>query len=624
MAPVSVLPHWQNEILKWCPHVSLWLFHQNATTMNKRGSILRSVEVGGGILLTTYGMFTNNAEVFNIHGGWDYIILDEGHRIKNPDINLSRALRTLNVKHRIVLTGTPIQNSLDEVWSIFDFVTEGKLFGDRKRFNAQYTESIQNGSKRDATYEEVREAARCAKLLRKTIRPYFLRREKSLIQQDTNSTSSLKGLQKNDLILWIRLNTLQEEIYRKFLRSNEVKEALEAARNPLAQLTVLKKMCDHPQLLGERRLRSILSSEESSGRIAIHNDTQVQLDLLDSFGEDEEGEDDSAGDFVTSCKMEALFVLLRLLKRDNHHPLIFSQSKKLLDLVAKKFVECRWLYERIDGTIVSPDERQSRITRFNTDPKIFAFLLTTTAGGVGINLTAADRVIIFDPAWNPAVDNQAIDRAYREGQKNHVIVYRFITCGTVEEVIYRRQIFKYSLTNPTIKVSSASQTRYFSKKDLREVFSEDRPFEYSLTQQFLSRIHPPGERKSYPELQAHLDELLSLKEEMGLTGITDNDLMFTKDIVVVENEKSSEAGNPTTPEELEEKAPEEIIPESPLERSIYFLRRRNGPMAEKISSTLKVLEDLPPEQYRKNKETLDEVIETLQFALSISAQEELE
>jgi len=433
LAPVSVLEHWQAELAKWCQYVRLRCFH--GQSKKQRAEALNAIQSKGGVLLTTYGMLQSNVEQLAEWEGekakWDYMILDEGHRIKNPDIKLSQAVRAVPASHRVLLTGTPIQNNLLEVWSLFDFVCQGRVLGDRKTFKREFADKIIAGTDRKATERERQLGAKLAEQLRSIIAPYFLRREKKDVfpaegekkeqrqqqqqqpqrkeQQDEeevsgeeeerseeakeekgrdNSASLPKQLrltvQKNDLILWLYLSETQLQVYRAFLETAQVKEALNSSRSPLAALTVLKKICDHPRLLSE--------------------EMKMCAPLQLSWG----NRDDSPATLISeSGKLRMLVQLLGKHREEGHRTLVFSQSKRMLDIIERVLEWKNMKRLRIDGDVVKPAERQRRIDLFNSDPSYMCFLLTTQTGGLGISLTTADRVIIFDPAWNPAVDDQA-------------------------------------------------------------------------------------------------------------------------------------------------------------------------------------------------------------------------
>ncbi|KAH3764058.1 protein CHROMATIN REMODELING 24 [Pelomyxa schiedti] len=220
--------------------------------------------------------------------------------------------------------------------------------------------------------------------------------------------------------------------------------------------------------------------------------------------------------------MRCLFALLENQVPLGHRFLIFSQSVRMLDIIEKELIAKDYKLCRIDGRMTSTSERQAVINEFNSDTEINCFLLTTQVGGLGINLTSADRVCIVDPSWS-TIDNQAVDRVYRIGQTKDVVIYRFMTCGSIEEKIYRKQVFKESLLRMTFQ--DKNQYRYFSAQELRELFTFDDPT-FSTTQQQLAALH--SNRVSYPELDEHLAFLQSLPV---VAGLSDHDLLFTKEAI---------------------------------------------------------------------------------------------
>jgi len=216
--------------------------------------------------------------------------------------------------------------------------------------------------------------------------------------------------------------------------------------------------------------------------------------------------------------------LIRELSGQGHRTLVFSQSKVMLDIVQAALSAEPITFLRIDGDVASGAQRQSLVERFQTDPAIPVMLLTSGVGGLGLTLTAADRVVILDPSWNPSTDNQAVDRAFRIGQTRDVVVYRLITCGTVEEKIYRKQVFKHGLSRST--TGEEDVVRYFSSQDLRQLFMVSAAgLEVSETQRQLSRMHA-HQRVATEEVQAHIRRLESLP---SVAGISDHDLLFRND-----------------------------------------------------------------------------------------------
>ncbi|XP_078692407.1 DNA excision repair protein ERCC-6-like [Branchiostoma floridae x Branchiostoma belcheri] len=532
--PVALITNWERELEKWASgEIRVKQFH--GSNARERTRNLERVQRRGGVVLTSYGMVSNNweqlAKIDYKEFVWDYVILDEGHKIKNPT-KTTKACHAIPARNRFILTGTPIQNNLREMWALFDFVSQGTLLGTAKTFKMEYENPITRAREKDATAGEIHLGNRMSESLRQLIAPYFLRRTKAEVMpkdkentdpnqdageaQEQASGNTFPSLErKNDLILWVILSKAQQQIYKDFLSLDRVKEMLMTTRSPLAELNVLKKICDHPRLL------STLAC--------------AQLGLDGEDGLDPEDEDNMAHEVAAnsienissdqlmaeSGKTCVLVELLERLKEEGHQTLVFSQSRKMLDIIQKILKSRGFKVMRIDGTITKLEDRDKRIRRFQSDPSWSVFLLTTQVGGVGLNLTAADRVIIYDPSWNPATDAQAVDRAYRIGQQKSVVIYRFITCGSVEEKIYRRQVFKESVTRQTTGACK-DPFRYFSRQDLRELFVMDNP-EHSTTQEQLAQMHSQN-RKSDTALDEHIAYLHSL----GIFGISDHDLLYSK------------------------------------------------------------------------------------------------
>ncbi|KAJ7310311.1 hypothetical protein JRQ81_007216 [Phrynocephalus forsythii] len=335
---------------------------------------------------------------------------------------------------------------------------------------------------------------------------------------------------KNDFIVWVYLAPVQEEIYRKFLSLDHIKELLMTTRSPLAELNVLKKLCDHPRLLSTRACGQLgleaSSPNELGGR---ENEAEEPLSMDKNI--------EHVSDEVLmkeSGKLGFLVALLEKLQREGHRTLVFSQSRKMLDIIAHILKRRSFKFMRIDGTVTDLTEREKRIGVFQNDGGVSVFLLTTQVGGIGLTLTAATRVVVFDPSWNPAVDAQAVDRAYRIGQKENVVIYRLITCGTVEEKIYRRQIFKDALIRQTTG-DKKNPYRYFTMQELRELFTlEDT--RRSSTQLQLQSLHST-QRKTDPCLDEHIAYLHSL----DIFGLSDHDLMYSHETVHEDEAEDEEA-----------------------------------------------------------------------------------
>ncbi|XP_053376504.1 DNA excision repair protein ERCC-6-like [Mercenaria mercenaria] len=527
--PVAVMVNWEKEFQKWAPGMKVVAYHGNSKREKERA--LARVQRRGGVCLTTYGLVVTSWEQLGQQDGrefvWDYMILDEGHKIKNPT-KTTKGVHAIPAHNRIILTGTPVQNNLKELWSLFDFVHQGSLLGIQKTFKMEFENPITRAREKDATIGEKKLGMEMAESLKKIIEPYFLRRTKAEVKErekmekeKDQTDSGVKHAvmptmtRKNDLIVWTFLRETQLKIYQDFLSLDSVKELLMTTKSPLVALNVLKKICDHPRLLSTR----------ACAQLGIQGDEGLDDEILET----EEGNLSAvtriqhvADNILINESGKLLFLveLLDRLKVESHRCLVFSQSRKMLDIMQKVITNRGHKVMRLDGTIAQVYEREQRIQKFQTDPSYSVFLLTTQVGGVGLTLTAADRVVIFDPSWNPATDAQAVDRVFRIGQDKNVVIYRLITCGTVEEKIYRRQIFKDSITRQTTG-NAKNPYRYFSRYELRELFILDDPHS-STTQQLLEQMYS-GKRLTDPSLDEHIAYLYSL----DMFGLSDHDLMFS-------------------------------------------------------------------------------------------------
>ncbi|NXH74553.1 ERC6L protein, partial [Hydrobates tethys] len=543
--PTTLVSSWLAEFARWTPGLRVKEFYGTSKTERTRN--LERIQRKNGIVITSYQMLINNwKQLASSHEQefvWDYVILDEAHKIKCPSTKTTKCVYAIPAKHRLLLTGTPVQNNLREMWSLFDFACQGSLLGTAKTFKMEYENPITRAREKDATLGEKALGLKISENLMTIIKPYFLRRTKEDIKTNhadqpdapfpedpsENSAPVMPSLtRKNDFVVWVYLASVQEEIYRNFLSLDHVKEVLMTTRSPLAELTVLKKLCDHPRLLSARACIQLgLEEQEYS-----EQDHRSEAGMLSGANKIDHLSDETV--IQESGKMLFLVGLLERLREEGHQTLVFSQSRKMLDIIEHVLSRRQFKIMRIDGKVTHLTEREKRINAFQSNKDYSVFLLTTQVGGVGITLTAASRVVIFDPSWNPATDAQAVDRAYRIGQKENVVIYRLITCGTVEEKIYRRQVFKDSLIRQTTG-DKKNPFRYFSKQELRELFTlEDT--RTSATQIQLQSLHAT-QRKTDLQLDEHIAYLHSLE----MFGISDHDLIYTRETAHEEQIESEEA-----------------------------------------------------------------------------------
>ncbi|KAG0239729.1 hypothetical protein BGW41_007529 [Actinomortierella wolfii] len=397
---------------------------QNERTIADK--IIERISEKGHVLVTTYAGLRIHARRL-LRQEWSYIVLDEGHKIRNPDADITLTCKQFRTPHRIILSGTPIQNNLNELWSLFDFVFPGRL-GTLPVFQSQFAIPINIGGYANASNIQVQTAYKCAVVLRDLINPYLLRRMKADVAADMPK--------KSEQVLFCKLTPPQRAAYEEFLKSNEMTSIMEGKRHALFGIDIVRKICNHADILA-RELRK---------------------------------DDDDYGDYRKSGKMVVVKALLEMWQKGKHRVLLFSQTRTMLDILEKFVREQGYNYRRMDGT-TPIQSRMGLVDEFNACKDIYVFLLTTKVGGLGVNLTGADRVIIFDPDWNPSTDVQARERAWRLGQTREVTIYRLMTSGTIEEKIYHRQIFKQFLTNKILK--DPKQRRFFKSHDMADLFTLD-------------------------------------------------------------------------------------------------------------------------------------------------------
>lgn len=452
VAPATLLRQWVNEFHRWWPPLRVSILHSSGsgmfsessegriedeelawdrTSRNRPGNkaakrIVDRVVKHGHVLVTTYAGLQTYGDIL-IPVEWGYAVLDEGHKIRNPNTAITIYCKELRTPNRVILSGTPMQNNLMELWSLFDFIFPMRL-GTLVDFRNQFEIPIKLGGYANATNLQIMTAQKCAETLKDTISPYLLQRLKVDVATDLPK--------KSEQVLFCKLTRPQREAYELFLSSGEMSAIYNKTRQSLYGIDILRKICNHP-------------------------------DLLDPHLRTKPGYKWGAAN--KSGKMQVVKALLQMWKRFGHKTLLFSQGVQMLNILEDFVGRLDGInYIRMDGSTAIKD-RQILVDRFNKDPSLDLFLLTTKVGGLGVNLTGANRVIIFDPDWNPSTDVQARERAWRLGQKKEVTIYRLMTAGTIEEKIYHRQIFKQFLSNKVLK--DPKQRTTFQLHDLHDLFT---------------------------------------------------------------------------------------------------------------------------------------------------------
>jgi SNF2 family DNA or RNA helicase len=406
VAPTSVVPNWSREIEKFAP--SLTAIVWQGPDREKLTDQLDEADV----VITSYALMRRDEELFSKRG-FCYVILDEAQHIKNPLSATARAVKRLKSEHRLALTGTPIENRLSEIWSIFDFVSPG-LLGDLARFEERFARPIDRGDKQ------------AAEKLRAAIHRFVLRREKEDVAKD------LPPKIEQDIV--VPMADEQSRLYKQILRQVRDSVLSEVEKQGIAksQIQILAALTRLRQVACDPRLMKL------------------------------EGEWNND----TSGKLGALREIMQEAVAGGHRVLIFSQFVEMLNLIRTMLDEEGVKYEYLTG---STTNRMERVDRFNEDKTYSAFLISLKAGGTGLNLTGADTVVHFDPWWNPAVEDQATDRAHRIGQSKTVSVYRLITKDTVEEKILQLSEKKRELVSNVL--SSDGPMRGLTKADVDDLFS---------------------------------------------------------------------------------------------------------------------------------------------------------
>ncbi|KAI0853272.1 SWI/SNF family of DNA-dependent ATPase [Daldinia vernicosa] len=404
IVPKSTLDNWKREFAKWTPEVNV-LVLQGAKEERHNLINERLIDEKFDVCITSYEMILREKAHLKKFA-WEYIIIDEAHRIKNEESSLSQVIRLFNSRNRLLITGTPLQNNLHELWALLNFLLPD-VFGDSEAFDQWF-------SGQDADSEVVVEQ------LHKVLRPFLLRRVKADVEKSL--------LPKKEINLYLGMSEMQVKWYQKILEKdidavNGAGGKRESKTRLLNIVMQLRKCCNHPYLFEGAEPGPPYTTDEH----LVYN----------------------------SGKMALLDKLLRRLQKQGSRVLIFSQMSRLLDILEDYCVFRDYKYCRIDGGTAHED-RIAAIDDYNKpDSEKFIFLLTTRAGGLGINLTSADIVILYDSDWNPQADLQAMDRAHRIGQTKQVVVYRFVTENAIEEKVLERAAQKLRLDQLVIQQGRA-------------------------------------------------------------------------------------------------------------------------------------------------------------------------
>jgi SWI/SNF-related matrix-associated actin-dependent regulator of chromatin subfamily A member 5 len=481
LVPKSTLSNWMNEFARWCPSLRTVRFHGDK---DERQRIVRNVLKPGvpqserewDVVVTTYEICNMEASAL-AKFAWRYMVIDEAHRIKNEESKFSRTIRTLKTEHRLLITGTPLQNNLHELWALLNFMLPD-IFESAEQFDELFNLQIDDDDEKKTMIG----------MLHKILRPFMLRRLKADVEKSLPP--------KSEMMIFTNMSTMQKELYKKILRRevDTVNGKQGASKNALMNIVMqLRKACNHPYLFEGQEDRS-----------------------LDPLGDH----------LISNCgKMALLDKLLAKLKERGHRVLIFSQMTRMLDIIEDFMIMRNYQYCRIDGD-TSYDDREELIDAYNAPgSEKFVFLLSTRAGGLGINLQTADTVVLYDSDWNPQSDLQAQDRAHRIGQKKIVNVYRLVTENTIEEKVVTRAQQKLKLDAMVVQQGRLANKDKLSKDELMDAlrFGAEKVFrsgEEGVNDEDIDIILDRGKKRT-EELMGKLEnaekgDLLDFKMDGGM------------------------------------------------------------------------------------------------------------
>jgi len=474
--PTSLVGNWDNEIKRWVGEKCITF-----PVKSEAKTIIRNYlqYKGKCVLIVSYDtqrryskMFSEKAKM-NFGCCCDLLICDEAHKLKNADNQISKSLFALPAKKRILLSGTPMQNELTEFYNMVNFCNPNVL-GTLVDFRKKYERPILRAKELDAEKKDKDKAEILQKELSTIVNEFILKRGNIL---------NAKHLPpKLVQVVCCKLSPLQVLLYNHMLNSKEIKHCLEGKQNDtLGHIRRMINICNHPHLIVEtykKKLSERVDDPELSALVDIIRDYQAKnASLYRSNNTSNNGQKQKSGSssddiFVDPYLSGKMFVLYRLMQtmralKTGERIVIVSNYTATLDIIQKLCVNNIWPVLRLDGT-TSGQNRTSLVDKFNNpNSGAFAFLLSSKAGGCGINLIGGNRLVLFDPDWNPANDKQALGRIWREGQERRCFIYKFISTGTIEEKIIQRQLSKQSLQSV---VDDEEDANKFKGDELRQLF----------------------------------------------------------------------------------------------------------------------------------------------------------
>lgn len=492
ICPGSLIANWRSELNRW----GWWHVDKYHGSASEKEAALAAAATGRlEIMITTYTTYRLNKSAINIVP-WDCVVADECHTIKERHSEITQAMNEVNALCRIGLTGTAIQNKYEELWTLLNWTNPGRL-GPITTWKASISEPLKVGQSHNATVYQLSRARKVARQLVDNLLPqFFIRRMKTLIADQLPK--------KSDRVVFCPMTSTQTDAYENFVNS-EIVQAIKTSSDPCdcgrkgkkrgwccytmveSPTGELGKWQNYvfPAIFNLQRLANHLALLIPQGTDKLEKQSKdlemLQICLPDRWEQLYRERDNIIhySDPSFCGKWRILQKLLKFWHVNGDKVLVFSHSVRLLKMLQMLFNHTSYNVSYLDGSM-SLEDRAKTVDEFNSDENQFVFLISTRAGGVGLNITSANKVVVVDPNWNPSHDLQAQDRAYRIGQTRDVEVFRLVSAGTIEEIVYARQIYKQQQAN--IGYNASSERRYFQgvqeRTDMKgEIFGLSNLFE---------------------------------------------------------------------------------------------------------------------------------------------------
>ena len=536
LCPGTLIANWQDELNRWgWWHVDIY----HGSTACKEAAISAAQSGRIEIMITTYATYRNCKGIINMVA-WDCVVADECHMLKERRSEITQAMNEVNALCRIGLSGTAIQNKYEELWTLLNWTNPGR-FGPVSTWKASICEPLKLGQSHDATVYQLSRARKTAKKLVENLLPqFFLRRMKTLLKDQLPK--------KSDRVVFSPLTTTQASAYENYLDSEIVQLIKNSGDDCDCGSGKKAGWCCHATLEDGTKWQTwvfpaITTLQKLSNHLAIiipqgidPPDKQakdlenLQIAIPDRW-KDLYSNRDSILNYANPDYCGKWRILKKLLNfwhnEGGNKVLVFSHSVRLLKMLQMLFTNTSYTVGYLDGTMKYED-RYKVVADFNTDPTQFVFLISTKAGGVGLNITSANKVVVVDPNWNPTYDLQAQDRAYRIGQTRDVEVFRLISQGTLEEIVYARQIYKQQ--QASIGYNAMPARRYFrgvqDRKDQKgEIFGLSNLFAYQgesvVLRDIVNKLNISESRAGVRLTSLDLDEDEELVKQEDDGGVED-------------------------------------------------------------------------------------------------------